>query len=218
MSTAPGGQRLPAAASGRTSAIAAALVLVAAVAAAPRPAAAYGACCMGDNVCGDVGYATCPPSGYWWGEGTSCDDINANGQPGGPCDLGACCQRRSPSHPQGACDYTNKAECHSLCGKWMGGLSSCSQFGGTTCADMFARSPLPGDCDENGHVETAELVAGVLLALCAGVTGPCCASGPGYRNCFLVNLGACRAADVDGSGQVTIDEVVQAVDAAIHCF
>jgi hypothetical protein len=194
------------------------VVLLSGATLAPRAAWSYGACCMGDNVCGDIDYSECPASGYWWGTGTTCDGIGATGQPGSACDLGACCQRSSPSAPDGRCDYTTTRECSHICGKWMGNTSTCSNFGGGTCASVFVGSPpLPSDCDQNGYVDVSELVQSIIRGLCDGVTGVCCVSGPGYQNCYYVSPNDCGAADVNRDGHVTIDEIIQGVNASLYC-
>ena len=199
------------------------LAALAVLGASPRLVWATGACCLGDNTCGDLDFEDCPTSGvgYWWGQGTSCDGIGAFGQPGGPCDLGACCQRRTPSEPSGSCDNTTRAECIGICGKWMGGTSACSQFGCSTCADVFINTPpLPCDCNEDGEVKLNEVVTALLSGLChvpGAPRGPCCVNEGGVTTCSTGVGGnfspavLCPAADRNGDGQVLIDEVIQGV-------
>ena len=214
MRNVPNGRRVPF--------IIAALSLLAALGTTPRLVWAFGACCLGDNACGDIAHATCPSSGYWWGEGTTCDGIGAFGQPGGPCDLGACCQRGTPSQPNGSCDYTTRVECEgALCGKWMLGTSTCSNFPGATCDSVFASDPLPCDCDNNGQVTVNELVNTVLLAFGCAPGAPCCVDpyylGDGSYVCGgIAYPGSCPAADQDHNGFVTINELVKGVKALLE--
>src|SRR5262245_35224000 len=80
---------------------------------APEAAFALGACCFGPDSSGSTTEAECSQDhGSWHGESSTCSvSLCSN--------LGACCQRATPSAPNGSCtDAVTETECESVCGKW----------------------------------------------------------------------------------------------------
>lgn len=203
-----------------THAAVAGLSLLLATCGVPRLGWAFGACCLGDNVCGEIARADCPSSAYWWGEGTDCDGVGHTGRPGGACDFGACCQRGTPSSPNGSCDYVTRRECDGLCGKYMLNTSTCSDFQGSSCDDAFVNDPLACDCNNDGETYVEEILTAVGLALDCIPGVPCCINPFYYPDgsyvCGEVIVASpCPAADQDRNGRVTINELVLGVRAAL---
>jgi len=67
-----------------------------------------------------------------------------------------------------------------------------------TCAAIPAVAPCAGDCDADEAVSVAEIVRGIAIALGTG------------------GLGTCTASDANGDGEVTIDDLLRAIGAALH--
>jgi len=68
----------------------------------------------------------------------------------------------------------------------------------TDAVDIYIGSPCVGDCDADGTVVVAELLRAVNIAL------------------GLLPASECVAADRDQNQEITVDELVSAVDAALH--
>jgi hypothetical protein len=68
---------------------------------------------------------------------------------------------------------------------------------GLVFVDAMASTSCPGDCDESGGVDVAEMLAAVNAAL---------GDSP---------VDSCTAADVNRDGQITIDEILSAVQSAM---